>query len=283
MNEGHSFISLGGYVVRKFLVLFALILNFQVVMAEDNLQLEKKVEAIMDRSGIEKQTLQLKDTMSGQFKEGVKANKKLTAEQIEKLHFIAMEEFKPQEMVAGIKNRLIKNWSPKEINELHAYYEQDSVKKFSRLEEEGTSLASQAAFMEYATNLEKNPPEKERLGLIINFMNEAKFVDKNTKIIADIVEGMGIAFGEKVPESTLNVVKQQLTPVIQQQLLLSFLFIYRDISNEELKNYFSKYQTDSNLKKLSNDLIEEYNKGFSLWGLNLGTRIKKEFPKADKK
>ena len=267
---------------RKIIVLLSLLLNIQFVLGDDALQLEKKIDAILDRSGIDKQTMQLKDSMSAQVKEGVARNKKLSPEQIEKLHTIAMEEFKPQDILSGIKNRL-KKWSSKEISELHSFYEQDSVKKFARLEEEGTSAAAQPAMIDYAKNLEKNPPEKERLGLIFNFMNDSKAVEVTVQIVADTVAGMGMAFGEKVPENVLEQLKQQMTPVLQQQMLLSFLFIYRDVPTNELKDYFSKYSADNNLKRITKEVMEEYHKGFSEWGLNLGLRIKKEFPRADKK
>ena len=269
-------------MLRKTIVLFSLLLNFQIVLADDALQLEKKIDAILDRSGIDKQTMQLKETMSAQVKEGVARNKKLSPEQIEKLSTIAMEEFKPQEILSRIKNRL-KNWSAKEINELHSFYEQDSVKKFARLEEEGTSAAAQSAMIDYVKNLEKNPPEKERLGLIFNFMNDSKAVEVTVQIVADTVVGMGMAFGENVPESVLEQLKQQMTPVLQQQILLSSLFTYRDVPTNELKDYFSKYHTDNNLKKIIKEVMDEYHKGFSEWGLNFGLRIKKEFPRAEKK
>ncbi len=282
MNVRHSFALNGGFMLRKTFVLFSLLLNIQIVLADDALQLEKKIDAILDRSGIDKQTMQLKESMSAQVKEGIARNKKLSPEQIGKLSTIAMEEFKPQEILLKIKNRL-KNWSAKEINELHSYYEQDSVKKFSRLEEEGTSAAAQPAMIDYVKNLEKNPPEKERLGLIFNFMNDTKAVEVTAQIVADTVAGMGMAFGENVPESVLEQLKQQMTPVLQQQILLSSLFTYRDVPTNELKDYFSKYQTDNNLKKIIKEVMEEYHKGFSEWGLNLGLRIKKEFPRAEKK
>ena len=282
MNVRHTFALHGGFMLRKTIVLFSLLLNFQIVLADDALQLEKKIDAILDRSGIDKQTMQLKETMSAQVKEGVARNKKLSPEQIEKLSTIAMEEFKPQEILSRIKNRL-KNWSAKEINELHSFYEQDSVKKFARLEEEGTSAAAQSAMIDYVKNLEKNPPEKERLGLIFNFMNDSKAVEVTVQIVADTVVGMGMAFGENVPESVLEQLKQQMTPVLQQQILLSSLFTYRDVPTNELKDYFSKYHTDNNLKKIIKEVMDEYHKGFSEWGLNFGLRIKKEFPRAEKK
>lgn len=268
-------------MLKKIVICLSLFLYAVELQAEADLQKERKVEAILDLSGIQKQDMQIKENFADQIKVGIKQNKKLTNEQVEKLYKLTMSELKPEIIIARLKTRLINEWSSKELDELYNFFNQEEVKKISRLEEDGTSINARPALIEYVKSLENNPPNKQRLQVITHFVKEAKVIESNVNTFSYFHINLFKALGKTLSDEEIDKLRKQMTPGTAQNIILAFLFVYRDVPLEDLQKHFSKYLTLKSLDKLNNVHLEEIDKHFQQWGFNVGSRIRIEFPQAN--
>lgn len=247
------------------------------VFAEDLEKKLKNIDAILDLSGVKKQILQVDDYMVAPLKEGIMSSYKLSEDQQIKLYEVAIKEIKSDLILEGVKNKLVKEWSEGDIESLFNYYNLSKIKNFTHLEEEGSAPGAYAAMMNYSTGFRKNPPAKERVDLIINFYKESKIIDIYTSLTADVLNGVAIGFGQKMSLEQKNKIRNDTVKPLVENILSYSLYIYRDVSNEELKEYFLMYTSNKNLIRLSEILMEEQTNVFQGWGIGLNTKIKEQF------
>jgi hypothetical protein len=245
-------------------------------------QKNKKIDAILDLSGIQKQTLSLKEIIESSANESLQKSKSPPELQL-KIKKIMVGEFVPEKILKKIRERYLKEFSEVQIDHLYDFYNSPKTKEFSRLEEEVSTVAGQQAVAAYAKGLDKNLPSKNRAMMLVKFDKDVGVSENNTQMVILVMESMTAAFGEKLPSNEKEAFIQKMNTYMTQATLVNLLYAYRDISEDDLSKYLNLYSTDIIMKKQSAMVMDEYKVFFADWGNSIGNKIKLEVSSLKKK
>lgn len=235
----------------------------------------KKIDAILDLSGIQKQTLSLKEIVENAANESIQKSKSPPELQL-KIKKIMIGEFVPAKILNKLRERYLKEFSEVQIDHLYNFYNSPKTKEYSRLEEEVSTVAGHQAVTAYAKGLDKNLPSKDRAMMLVQFDKNVGVSENNTQMVILVMDSMTAAFGEKLPSNEREAFVQKMNTYFAQTTLVSLLYAYRDISEEELSKYLNLYSSDLILKKQSTMVMDEYKVFFADWGNSIGNKIKLE-------
>ena len=139
----------------------------------------------------------------------------------------------------------------------------------------------QQNLMRYIADLQANPPSPERTQAVINYVEATGMADQAMKMIGAIVGNMFSAMKAKDPENSelattldtqLEQMETMMKPGIEQQMVLTSYYVYRDISVADLNEYAAFYQQPLGEKFLSS-IFEALGVAMSQWGNNLVDQI----------
>lgn len=251
------------------ILLFSLLIILNTAMANDDVARAKKIDLILDLSGLQKQTLSLNDMVKEQVGAKLENEPNSDKKQIGK---ILIEEFKAQDILAGIKKELSQNFTNDEINTLATILSDEGHKKFNRAEEETSDPANLPSIQEYFRT-HQNPPES-RLALFEKFDRVLGTTKISVLIVVATMKSMVYAVtNKKFSEEELSAFIKQLLPVMRESQKVSFVYTYREFNDAELEKYLGHY-TSPAMQKLNKAAIAQYEKGFSDWGERAGKRIR---------
>ena len=138
-------------------------------------------------------------------------------------------------VVEGFKSR----FDEKRVTSYYHWVVSPVGEKITQMEMGVSNLNSAFEILEYGGYLEQNPPEDERVRLVQKIINIAGGQDKASSAIDEIRKGLYTGLQETVGNETPTVrfgigEEQQTT---NEMLLTTFLFTYREATNEELQEY----------------------------------------------
>lgn len=270
-------------LIRCSLVLALICCNFSVMADE--------IDVLLDISGTEKQVLSIRDVMIQQL-DSDPQTKNMSADQLESIKNILVESYSGPHILAAIKRSLKAGLSELEVRELNKFYDQETLRKMTKLEEFSSTPEGLIEMQAYSQKLSSHPPTKERLTLIQNLDQLVSGTDLNLFIVSSsldaviVVSDVLLPAEKKLSDGNKQKIKEQLygqiAPVMSQVTLISYLFTYRDISHAELSEYASHYEKPL-FKKFSKSLKDGYFEGFKLCNQRLKNNLITSFKNNIKK
>lgn len=251
------------------MILFSLLIYFSTAIASDDEARAKKIDLILDLSGLQKQTLSLNEMIKEQVGARL-ANERNPG--MKSIGNILIEEFKAQDILSDLKRDLSQNFTAEEINLLATALSEEKYKKFNRAEEEASDPANLPSMQEYFKT-HQNPPES-RLAIFDKYDKVLGSTKFSVLIVVATMKSMTFALtNKKLSEEELSAFIKQLLPVMRDTQKISFVYTYREFNDDELENYLVRYKAPY-LQKLNKAAISHYEKGFSDWGERAGKRIR---------
>lgn len=141
------------------------------------------------------------------------------------------------------------------LKSLLAWYEASLGLKIAKLESEASRPEAMPKVQEYIQKMATNPPSPELLKILKELDEVARATD--FAIEGAVAASWGVAKAmqavlpeeKRIPigqlESVLQQQREQTRPALQQQVLGTAWFSYRDLTLDELKKYVEFYRTDS--------------------------------------
>lgn len=227
------------YLVLQHTVVFLVLwVAAAPVMAED---LATRLYQI---SGMQSQL----ESMSGAFDQGFgRFADKVPEKTLNDLIKIGKDTFHEPTMGKIIVAHISKNMTDDQMKKVLDWHTTKIAKKITQLENAAATPEGQKSMVAYAQQLSKNQPEQAYIAQIQQLAVASKSVDLAVEIASNMQFSMGAGMamatsGDKAVDlDKLAAQVEKAKPGLQQQLsqyiLISMLYTYKDLSEQELNRY----------------------------------------------
>lgn len=128
-------------------------------------------------------------------------------------------------------------------------------RRITKLEEATSTQEGMAALQAYARTLADVPPTPERVAFAERLDAAIHATDHavDAALRSNFVIAVALNAARPVPDrlgfehlrSLINAQRDQFRPMVQQVTLVSFLYMYRELSEEDLERYITFYETEA--------------------------------------
>ncbi|MBA6352954.1 hypothetical protein [Colwellia sp. BRX9-1] len=243
---------------------------------------DKQIYQLMDKSGITQsiEGLPLQLQAMGQ-------QMALTAKnpvEHEKFMQVFVSSLNPDVMLNKMTENIRKNVSLAELQPILKWLDSDLASRVVSAELQSTDPKFQQNLMLYMAELQSSPPSPDRTKVIIHYVESSEIVEQGMNLMMAMLENMFEALKITQPENVelatqldaqLEQMAVNIKPSMEQQMVLTSYFIYRDISNEDLNEYSNFYKQATGKKYLSL-MVGAIGDGMNDWGTSLIHQISKD-------
>lgn len=207
------------------------------------------IDELYVKSGLKKQLAALPMAIKTQFESSLQ-QQELSKSDPETNKLIAdlfVEKFSSQDIEDGIKKFFSTSMNNIEVQQVLAWLNSGIGKTITKMEEEASTSEAYAAMAGYADTLSTVPPSKKYLGQIEALAKNIKAVESTVDMTINMQMAMALAIASTQPDFTPDVMKmiaQQLelarptlTAAVSQHVVVSMLFAYRDLPENDLQAY----------------------------------------------
>ncbi len=240
---------------------------------------QASVEALMEKSGINEVIDNFQELMAESVSEAAaqdKGNENLAV--VEKL---MVESFQPALMKADFREYLGLALSEKEISNILTWLNTDLGQRIVAMESEASSSEGQQKMMAQAAELMKN---SKRVAMAEEYIKVTHTEEQMKIIMGNMQAGMMFGMSASMPEDKrmsfdqiTKLVDSQLDPAMEQMkpvFLLSTIFSYQSLTDEELQQYIDFYKTE-NGQKYNATTMAAFDLAMSKAGRRAGAAIAK--------
>jgi hypothetical protein len=247
---------------------------------------DKNLDELLILSGITEQISQLPSMIKAGMTQAHKQSKVMPEKKYKELVNSVDTYILASEIILVLKNELQKSITDKEIQELLVWYKSDIGKKITKAEELASTPTAYKAMIQSKELLLKDSKRvvfSQKLDKLIGATQLAIELQLYTAVtttsaMLSIIE----------PDVPLDIkrIHAQLFPrimqsydTIQELVILSFVYAYKDISIEDLNTYML-FLNQKNTIKMNTILLEAMNKGvqksISKWAKNIAKIVIEE-------
>ena len=207
------------------------------------------IAALMEKSGLNVQIGQLPAVMLGELEQ--MQQQKLPAAQFDQITNAIAKSFDPARMTKGVRERLAKTLSAEDMKSTLTWLTSPIGEKVTALEKAAASAEAAQARQAFDAELQKGGPRVEQLKRLNRAVkgSEHALEMASESAVAIRVALEASATPSKQPD--LQLVKEQvrpelerIKPMLEQQMLLSLLYTYRDLPDEDLAKYIGFAETE---------------------------------------
>lgn len=216
-------------------------------------EIEQKIGQLLERSGIEADLEDLPDLMEEQIQQNPVEG--VDPDTVARIAAIATAVFDPVALRKTLMDELRKSYDAKKFDDYLHLLDLPLVRKMAKLEKEASSPEALDALQDYAKKLDAAPPAPHRLQQIHDLMDASGSVELVEAMQVGIIEAFLRAMNPLVPPDRrlsddqitqlLVQFKQQMGESAREYLTLQNLYAYRNVSDNELKEYVRLYRSES--------------------------------------
>ncbi|MEK7307940.1 MAG: hypothetical protein AAB089_02610 [Nitrospirota bacterium] len=234
--------------------------------ASENIDKNKIVEEILELSGFRKQIENFPSVVQAQLAESKNKLKPEKPEVFEIVSKTISESYKSETMYQVVSDNLIANFDMNYYTVLLNWLHSPLSKKMSQLEEQASTPQALQEMKEFAAKLQYAPPSKERVALVQALDEAVDGTNLTIEMITLANLQMFKAIEMVIPEAQRtkednweekfkSTLRAQLEQPMKQNIRVSFLYIYRSVSDEELKAYIDFWDSDEG--RWSNKILSQ--------------------------
>lgn len=212
----------------------------------------ERIQALYVKSGMDKQIKQLplliQTSVDQALEEDDRINQmprnvKLAISSSVQESFV-LDHFK-EIIIKEVKETL----TPKDLDTVMAWLESPIGKKCTAFEEAASSPEVLPEIQKFASQLEKSPPEPERIDILKRLDAAVKSTETNVEIAMNTQLAVAVAIVASLPleqqapmddiVAELEKTRPQIETIMRSQTLLFALYTYQDLTNAELEKYIA--------------------------------------------
>lgn len=215
------------------------------------------IEQVMELSGVKKQIYLISANVNDQLLQQ-QQQQEGNANTEENIAFrnVMTESFQGQMLYQTVVEYLKRNFDEERITSVLEWLRSPLSQKISRLEEEASTPQAAQEITNFSEQLKSNPPSEQKLALLKQLDSVSGFTEFNVEVWLAFSRAMFRAAEMNVPseerepsqkqtfEKMLDEQKLKLKDSIREQVLVSNIYIYRSVSDEELKEYIGFYESE---------------------------------------
>ena len=258
--------------MRKLLIF--LLLSYTTVTAAQQ-TCQQLVPPLMEADGVN-------DSLSG-FPEIVKQSTDaqlakdpdLTADQKASVDSALDRGINPQHLHSNIQQLLIQSCDAKAFGAVLQQLQSPLSKKMRTEEAQASTPQGAREMQDYVSNLPQHPPSGSRLQLL----HELDAATKGSDFYADMIVAVSRAMaaglsGHEPSKGELAELRSEVSQTASNQMIAMSVFIYRNVSDEELTQYVAMYKT-APFQTFNAALSKAFLQGISEEMTHVGQEIKK--------
>lgn len=180
---------------------------------------------------------------------------KLTPQNFEKLISMIRESYNADVMYQDVAGYLMSHFDEKHCTAFLDWLRSPLSRKMSKLEEQSSSLESLREIQIFSGKLQQTPPSNQRVQLMRELdqtLGASKFAIEMIivpsfemyKAIEPNIPEQKRLKGESGEESYRSKLNAQLEDPIKQNILITFLYTYKSVPDNELREYVDFWKTD---------------------------------------
>ena len=244
------------------------------------------VDELIVKSGLEFQVRQIPEVMRVSFEQRFNQDSKLSAEEQSNIKKSAMESFDPVVMLKFVRERVTAGLTEKDMGEILQWLNSPLGQKITEQEKEASSGDGYRKMIDFAQNMPR--PEASRLALVERLDREAGL----TECSVQMKMGIALAISEAMACSTgcenfsrdevvqqIEKARPQIEEGSRQEFLVSALYTYQSLTDQEMEEYIQFYQTapgQKYMKVMTVALSDALNDASKIMGQKLGELLKEK-------
>jgi len=174
---------------------------------------------------------------------------------------ILQKLFAPDESVSSVEDSLIKQFDNKTLKKIISFYHSRVGQELIDANLEALDPSTQSKMLRFLADLRENPPSKTRAKIVNNYIDALE----SSKLLEDLFFEMFDYLNQKAPKSKKIPHKKReqfmkmLGSSFEQQMFISTMFLYRDISDEDIKKatQYLNSQAGKKEKKIVREAIRK--------------------------
>jgi len=188
----------------------------------------------------------------------ISAQRLLTSERPDlerKITTIMKESFDVKRAQESLFTFLLQNTQIDFLEKEVQWGETPLAKKIQAEETAASRPEAQAGLLRYMADLQENPPSEARIAIIHEFEKTTGLSDLSTQIIIEMMRGMIESANLALPEDKrqtqdqveeeIEKIRPTLRDAMRENMILTSLYTYRNISDGELTQYIEFYKSDT--------------------------------------
>lgn len=218
------------------------------VIAQD----KSEIDTFFQLSGLEQQIRELPEIITEQFND---EKDLLTPASQRTVLSIISTAFEPNQLVNDARKFLEQSENARFITEINAWLESDLTKKMNDLEMASNEDATFQQRDQFFNSLDDNMPSESRLELVNRLESSTEATYYLVSVITDMYLSLIKIMSPYMPPDNQiaasrypelrNTIMNELMPMYRNITLAMNLYTYRDVSDEELEQYVSFYETEA--------------------------------------
>ena len=238
------------HVALLFVLTFTSILNAQKIN-------EKSFSELMDLSGINKQIAEYPGMVKAGMTQARTQNDDVSNEEFIQMNKAVDKSFKTSKMLKIISLEIRKKITQKDIDNLLKWYKSDLGKKITKAEEDASTPQAYAKMLKEAPVLLKNKKKvffAKRIDKLLNVTQMVTELQINTAIAVFSAMNHPSKSQMSIFRSQISSQKRLIKANVEQMIILSFAYSYRNIDDNDLQTYMS-FLKETSTKKFNDSAM----------------------------
>jgi hypothetical protein len=245
------------------LILCALVAYLAWYALEDNppeQSFEKSIGTLLEVAGISQQVAQFPALFKGSVEQNAQQGMVISLAQHHAILNSIDSSVLPSSILAGLRRKIEAAISQDEVEGLIAWFQSPLGKKVAKAEQSAQSNEAYHQILKHKKNLLANTQRlafAERLDALLSAVEMTSKIQQNMQIAVNTTVLLALAPEQPLDMDELLVELQsagtQINTALEQMVLVSFVYSYQDMSDEELNSY--EYFLNQSATKRFNRLV----------------------------
>lgn len=271
-------------------LLLIIIVSWLPITVYAQIQNDTQIRELFVKSGLEKQLEQVPLVIQATFEQASQADKniqKLPSNISSIMKVSIRDAFKPTSLKEAMLTAIKAKLATQDIKEVLVWLDSPLGKKCTQLEEGASTPEAMVKMQKYAAQLQNSPPTTERLNIIRKLDSAVKGTEGGVELAINSQIAVAMATISTLPPEQRRSLESisrefeknrpQLEAMVRSQVLLSFLYTYRSLTDDEIQQYLDFAASPAGARFISvteEALKKAFLAGSVRWGKSIGEAIK---------
>ena len=210
------------------------------------------IEEVLELSGAKKQILQIPAVCQSQLSE---RQGRMKPADYARLSQIIAESYRPDTLYKAVSDTFKSRFDEKRLLAVRQAWHSPLFKRIAALEAQASTPEGARRMQEFAVELRRVPPHADRLALIRRVDAATRSTDLNVEIALATIRGIALGVDPMMPASQrlkpgqldqlLSDMRAQIRAPLKNQVLITLLYAYQSLTDEELRAYLAYLESDA--------------------------------------
>lgn len=252
------------------------------LLAASEIEKQQLVNDTIQVSGVKEQFASFDSVMQDTINRMFATNSELNTDEKEELRNIILKDLSQEAVVNKITQVVSDNMSEDKLKDVISAYQLEIMQKVKQAKLKATKPEEQQEFINFVMSVNKNPPSTERLKLVKKLDDVIQASKFQAELMSKMLATMMTSFNQldnKLTDDqliqTINNVNMFMQEAAKEQVKMSFLFTFKDLSDDEISQYIKVEESEPSLQALNKNIFNGVGEFFTGYSAYLGSELAK--------